>query len=81
MAVSAPPGIAVYAATVTDARDPYGEMRVKVSVPAILGSREVWAWPLVRAPGAALPEAGSAVLVMFEGGDLEAPVWAAARRP
>ncbi len=79
--VPATPGIEVYAAIVTDAADPYGEMRVKVSVPAVLGAREVWAWPLVRTPGAVPPKAGSAVLVAFEGGDLETPVWAAARRP
>ena len=71
-----PPGNPVHSALVVDSADPYGEMRLKVSVPAVLGDRQVWAWPLVKIRGAAPPQSGSTVWVVFEGEDLESPLWA-----
>ncbi len=71
-----PPGNPVHSALVVDSADPYGEMRLKVSVPAVLGDRQVWAWPLVKVRGATPPQSGATVWVVFEGEDLESPLWA-----
>jgi len=56
-------------------------MRIKASVPAVLGSvTSGWAWPCVPYAGdsvgfAFLPEVGSAVWIEFEGGDVSFPIW------
>jgi uncharacterized protein involved in type VI secretion and phage assembly len=66
--------------TVTDNQDATNRARLKVMVPAVLGSLEVWAMPCVPYAGQgvgfySLPESGAAVWVEFEGGDPSFPVW------
>lgn len=70
-----------YRGTVTDNADPASKGRVKVKVPAVLGTVEAWAMPCVPYAGDkvgfyAIPEAGTGVWVEFEGGDPSFPVWA-----
>ena len=56
-------------------------MRIKASVPAVLGSvSSGWAWPCVPYAGdsvgfAFLPEVGSAVWIEFEAGNVSFPIW------
>lgn len=69
-----------YRGTVTDNADPEMRGRIKVSVPAVLGTLEVWAMPCVPYAGSgvglyALPDSGTGVWVEFEGGDPTYPVW------
>lgn len=69
-----------YRGTVTDNADPAQKGRVKVQVPAILGTLETWAMPCVPYAGDgvgfyAIPEAGTGVWVEFEGGDPSFPIW------
>lgn len=69
-----------YRGSVVDNADTTDRGRLKVEVPAVLGSETVWALPCVPYAGAgvgfyALPEAGTAIWVEFEGGDPSFPVW------
>jgi uncharacterized protein involved in type VI secretion and phage assembly len=69
-----------YRGTVTDNADSTSRGRLKVKVPAVLGSLEVWAMPCVPYAGdgvglLALPEAGTGVWVEFEGGDPSFAIW------
>jgi Type VI secretion system/phage-baseplate injector OB domain len=58
-----------------------GTMRVKASVPAVLGEQPSgWARPSVPFAGpsmgfAFLPEVGTGVWIEFEGGDVSYPIW------
>lgn len=70
-----------YRGEVTDTADPTSRGRLKVRVPAVMGEREMWAMPCVPYAGDglgffALPPAGTAVWVEFEGGELNQPIWA-----
>jgi phage gp45-like len=70
-----------YRGEVTDTADPTSRGRVKVRVPAVMGDREVWAMPCAPYAGDglgffAIPPAGTAVWVEFEGGELNQPIWA-----
>jgi uncharacterized protein involved in type VI secretion and phage assembly len=65
---------------VVDTNDQNKQGRVKVRVPAVLGTVEVWAMPCVPYAGDRvglylLPEPGTGVWVEFEGGDPSYPVW------
>jgi uncharacterized protein involved in type VI secretion and phage assembly len=65
---------------VVDNDDPNKRGRVKVSVPAVLDTLEVWAMPCVPYAGEkvgfyVMPETGSGVWVEFEGGDPSYPIW------
>ena len=69
-----------YRGTVSDNNDTSSLGRLKVRVPAVLGSIELWAMPCVPYAGAqvaffAMPPNGSGVWVEFEGGDPSFPVW------
>jgi uncharacterized protein involved in type VI secretion and phage assembly len=69
-----------YRGKVTDNNDATKRGRIKVMVPAVLGSLEVWAMPCVPYAGAkvgfySLPEPDTGVWVEFEGGDPSYPVW------
>lgn len=69
-----------YRGTVTDNSDPTGRGRLKVTVPALLDTLEVWAMPCVPYAGAqvgfySLPEPQTGVWVEFEGGDVSYPIW------
>jgi len=69
-----------YRGTVTDTADPNEQGRLKVSVPAVLDTVELWAMPCVpfAGPGVgffALPDPGTGVWVEFESGDPSFPIW------
>ncbi len=69
-----------YRGTVTDNADPTNRGRLKVSVPAVLGTVESWAMPCVPYAGKkvgfySLPENGTGVWVEFEAGDPSYPIW------
>jgi uncharacterized protein involved in type VI secretion and phage assembly len=69
-----------YRGTVSSNTDSTGRARLKVKVPAVLGSLETWAMPCVPYAGPAvgihmLPPVGAGVWVEFEGGDVSFPVW------
>jgi uncharacterized protein involved in type VI secretion and phage assembly len=68
----------VYSALVTDIRDPDGQGRVKVRLPAMSESFEVWARLATLMAGRKsgswfVPDTDSEVLVAFEAGDLRRP--------
>ena len=69
-----------YRGTVTDNSDNTSRGRLKVQVPTVLGTLEVWAMPCVPYAGDgvgfySLPPAQSGVWVEFEGGDPSYPIW------
>jgi len=69
-----------YRGSVVDNADPTSRGRLKVCVPAVLGSLEVWAMPCVPYAGdgvgfLALPEPETGVWVEFEAGDASYPIW------
>jgi uncharacterized protein involved in type VI secretion and phage assembly len=69
-----------YRGEVTDNADPNKRGRLKVKVPAVLASVEMWAVPCVPYAGDKtgfffLPEPGTGVWVEFEGGDPSFPIW------
>jgi uncharacterized protein involved in type VI secretion and phage assembly len=69
-----------YRGTVSDNSDPTNRGRLKVRVPAVLGTVESWAMPCVPYAGASvgfysLPEPGTGVWVEFEAGDPSYPIW------
>jgi uncharacterized protein involved in type VI secretion and phage assembly len=69
-----------YRGTITDNNDSTNRGRVKVSVPAVLGTLEVWAMPCFPYQGDGvgiymIPEAGAGVWVEFEAGNPSYPIW------
>jgi Type VI secretion system/phage-baseplate injector OB domain len=66
----------LYRGVVVDAVDPQMLHRLRVEVPAVLGSSPEWALPSIP-PGAAaaLPSVGAVVWVAYEEGDVDRPVW------
>lgn len=69
-----------YRGTVTDNADSTGRGRVKVRVPAVLGTLESWAMPCLPYAGNGvglyvIPEPGAGVWVEFEAGDASYPIW------
>lgn len=67
----------MYRAVVTGFDDPTKLQRIRVSVPRLLGTASLWAFPCLPEPGATAPpvKLGQGVWVMFEGGDLQYPVY------
>jgi uncharacterized protein involved in type VI secretion and phage assembly len=72
-----------YTAFVKDNADPENRGRLRLTVPAVLGSTVVSGWALPCAPfgGQAgqglffIPDSGAGVWVEFEGGDPDYPIW------
>jgi uncharacterized protein involved in type VI secretion and phage assembly len=69
-----------YRGAVVDNSDPTARGRLKVRVPAVLGTLELWAMPCVPYAGdgvglLALPEPETGVWVEFEAGDPSFPIW------
>jgi uncharacterized protein involved in type VI secretion and phage assembly len=69
-----------YRGVVTDNKDPEKLGRLKVKVPSVLDTLELWAMPCVPYAGPSvglmsLPPADAGVWVEFEGGDPSYPVW------
>lgn len=70
----------IYRGLVSDNADPTNRGRIKVQVPAVLGTVEAWAMPCVPYAGKGvgfycLPEVGTGIWVEFEAGDPSCPVW------
>lgn len=69
-----------YRGTVTDNRDDTSRGRLRVKVPAVLDTLEVWAMPCVPYAGEgvgfySMPPSGAGVWIEFEGGDPSFPIW------
>ncbi len=64
----------IYRGSVLNNADPTMKGRVQVSVPAIAAATN-WALPCRNFGSTATPPIGTAVWVMFEGGNLSTPVW------
>jgi uncharacterized protein involved in type VI secretion and phage assembly len=69
-----------YRGTVAENQDQTSRGRLKVKVPAILGTLEVWAMPCVPYAGKSvgfysLPAVGAGVWIEFEAGDPSYPIW------
>jgi uncharacterized protein involved in type VI secretion and phage assembly len=69
-----------YRGVVKDNQDSASVGRLKVTVPSVLGTLELWAMPCVPYAGDgvgfySLPEAGTGVWIEFEAGDPSYPVW------
>ena|SRR2546422_6938747 len=69
-----------YRGTVADNDDKTSRGRLKVKVPAILGTLEVWAMPCVPYAGKSvgfysLPAVGAGIWIEFEAGDPSYPIW------
>jgi hypothetical protein len=69
-----------YRGVVSQNLDPESRGRLLVSVPQVLGDREVWALPCVPYAGEdkgffSLPDTGTVVWVEFEAGDPNYPIW------
>jgi hypothetical protein len=64
-------------AIVVDAQDPRGLGRLLVRVPRVTGEAAAWALPCFVPPhvGAGLPGEGESCWVLYEGGDVDHPVW------
>lgn len=69
--------IGLYRGIVVNNLDKEGLLRILVKVPAITGDAALLAMPCIPAPAitAVLPEPGDPIWVMFEGGDIDHPVW------
>ena len=67
----------VYRAVVVNNDDPENRLRLKVRVPNLTGDLVIgWVWPMLSSiDGSAVPRPGQQVFVMFEGGDLDYPMW------
>ena len=63
-----------YKGLVVDNVDPMVQNRLMVTVPDV-GVESSWANPLSGSSSGQLPAVGEAVLVQFEGGDSDHPVW------
>jgi uncharacterized protein involved in type VI secretion and phage assembly len=69
-----------YRGTVSDNDDKSKRGRLKVKVPAVLGTVEAWAMPCVPYAGKnvgfySIPESGTGVWIEFEAGDPSYPIW------
>jgi hypothetical protein len=67
----------VYRGVIVDTSDPIGRNRARLKVPQILLEELTgWAWPVHQVDVAPkTPPVGTAVWVMFEGGDPSFPMW------
>lgn len=68
----------IYRGIVVDNNDPENKNRLRVQVPQLLGSAVTgWSWGVRPSVDSALvlPEPGTGVWVMFEGGDPNFPLW------
>jgi uncharacterized protein involved in type VI secretion and phage assembly len=69
-----------YRGLVKDNKDPTDCGRLKVSVEAVMGDRQIWARPCTPYAGDnmglyAMPEPGACVWIEFEAGDPSYPIW------
>lgn len=72
----------IYRGYVASNADPANRQRLRVKVPQVLGKEELpWATPAVPTEKMTLPARDSGVWVMFEGGDINYPVWTGVWKP
>lgn len=70
----------LYTAEVADNQDPNGHGRMRIRAPQILDAEEsIWAKPLLPFGHFFLPEVGDLAWLLFEGGELDNPVWLGAQ--
>lgn len=73
-----------YRGIVTDVDDPNNQLRIRATVPAVLGEHTCgWAMPAAPFAGdghgfVMLPKVGSGVWIEFEAGRLDNPIWSGA---
>ncbi len=73
-----------YRGIVTDVDDPNNQLRIRATVPAVLGEHPCgWAMPAAPFAGdghgcVMLPKVGSGVWIEFEAGRLDNPIWSGA---
>ena len=68
----------IYRGIVVDNNDPDELLRIKLQVPQILGNASTnWAWGIHPPVSGTIfiPQPGTGVWVMFEGGDPNFPLW------
>ena len=65
----------IYRGSLMNTADPLMKGRVQVSVPAIGAAAATWAAPCREFKSNAMPPVGTPIWVMFEGGNLDQPVW------
>jgi hypothetical protein len=74
------PFYGLYKGLVVNNKDPEGLGRVTATIPQVFGNNttaSAWAFPCVPVgyPGSFLPVPNSGVWIMFEGGDVDYPIW------
>lgn len=68
-------------AIVSNANDPSGKGRIKVTVPSQSGAGPGdWIWPCISGGYFVKPRPGAQVWVVFENGDKDTPVWLGATK-
>jgi len=65
----------IYRGSVLNTADPMMKGRIQVSVPAVGSASSTWALPCRDYGSSTVPPIGTAVWVMFEGGNVANPVW------
>ena len=65
----------IYRGMVMNSADPQMKNRLQVNVPSVAGSANAWAMPCREFNSTAMPSVGTAIWVMFEGGNPSTPVW------
>jgi hypothetical protein len=71
----AEPFFGKYRGVVVDREDPERALRLRVTVPEVLGEQTVWAMPCLPCGDPTVPAIGAHVWVEFEAGDLDRPIW------
>jgi microcystin-dependent protein len=68
--------LGIYEAVVYDLNDPLSQGMARLLIPAVLGrAMSAWARPVLGASGVTGIKVGDAAWVVFEGGDMNRPVW------
>lgn len=65
----------IYRSKAVSNEDTSGQRRVKVVVPSVSASAQVWAMPCLAPGTTTLPNPGDGVWVMYEEGNVDYPVW------
>jgi len=65
----------IYRGSVVNSMDPLMQGRLQVIVPSVAATAGGWAMPCRDYKSMSVPPVGTAVWVMFEGGNTSYPVW------
>jgi hypothetical protein len=71
--------LGIYRAVVVSSDDPIRKRRLLVEAPAVLNAGPMWAEACVPYRSRAIPPVGATVWLLFEGGDVNDPVWVGTR--